>query len=120
MYTDDERVTKRSRVLLAVLAVVLTVVAVVMLCTNQRMDRYRVTESDFIKVSAVQFSEPVHVRNHTQARYEQCSQFPKIYVAFCGDVVTIRLYYAAEKYHTLYAGINEIIIYHEYNEYLNR
>ena len=110
---------KKTRALINILAVALAVVAVVMLCTNRRMDRYRVTKDDFIEVTAIQFPEPVHVWRATQARYEICSQFPKIYVAFCGDVVTIHLYYAAEKYHTLYAGMNEVIIYHEYNEYRN-
>lgn len=113
------RKRQKNRALINILAVALAVVAVVMLCTNRRMDRYRVTKDDFIEVTAIQFPEPVHVWRATQARYEICSQFPKIYVAFCGDVVTIHLYYAAEKYHTLYAGINEVIIYHEYNEYRN-
>lgn len=119
MYTDEEKAKKKTRALINILAVALAVVAVVMLCSNRRMDRYRVTKDDFIEVTAIQFPEPVHVWRATQARYEICSQFPKIYVAFCGDVVTIHLYYAAEKYHTLYAGMNEVIIYHEYNEYRN-
>lgn len=119
MYTDEVMAKKKTRALINILAVALAVVAVVMLCSNRRMDRYRVTKDDFIEVTAIQFPEPVHVWRATQARYEICSQFPKIYVAFCGDVVTMHLYYAAEKYHTLYAGINEVIIYHEYNEYRN-
>lgn len=109
---------QKQALLVMLLCIVVAVVCVVM-CLCQRMDRYRVTKDDFIRVTAIQFSEPVHVLNVTQARYEICSQFPKIYVAFSGDVVTIHLYYTAEKYHTLYAGINEVIIYHECNKYHN-
>ena len=109
---------QKQAFLVVLLCIIVAVVCVVM-CLCQRMDRYRVAKDDFIEVTAIQFPEPVHVWRATQARYEICSQFPKIYVAFCGDVVTIHLYYAAEKYHTLYAGMNEVIIYHEYNEYRN-
>ncbi len=82
MYTDEEKAKKKTRALINILAVALAVVAVVMLCTNRRMDRYRVTKDDFIEVTAIQFPEPVHVWRATQARYEICSQFPKIYVHF--------------------------------------
>lgn len=114
MNTDGDHVKTIYRVLTAIITVVLAVVAIVMLCTNRKMERYDLKDSDFMEVTSVQFATPVDSWQGKLSYFSSPVDFPKIEVAITGEVVTVRIHYKtamAKDYSTHITGINQITIY---------